>query len=60
MNDNCWWWLRTPGNKPYYAAVVNHFGAVRDTGYDKLDIYDPLNVNYDKYAVRPALWVKLK
>ena len=32
--DTCWWWLRTPGNAPNYAADVYHLGC--------LDLYGAL------------------
>ncbi len=44
------WWLRSPGYKRYYAAVVNHVGSVYCTGSD---------VNCDSDCVRPALWINL-
>ena len=49
-NGNCWWWLRSPGNYSYYAALVLHGGSV----YNRGDY-----VNYGAIAVRPALWIDL-
>lgn len=47
---NCWWWLRTPGFHPTYAAGVYSGGAPFDYGYV---------VNSRTIAVRPALWLDL-
>ena len=49
-NGNCWWWLRSPGNYPLYAAYVYYVGSVLSNGRDVLD---------DDGAVRPALWINL-
>ena len=49
-NDNCWWWLRSPGYDSCDAAGVQRGGAVFDIGYD----------SYDSGAVRPAMWIKIK
>lgn len=49
-NGNCWWWVRSPGYNSSHAAYVNYFGSVDHNG---------CNVNYDNYAVRPALWINL-
>lgn len=46
----CWWWLRSPGYYQNYAAYVINDGSVNYNGY---------YVNYDIYAVRPALWINL-
>ena len=49
-NDNgcCWWWLRSPGNYSYSAAIVLHGGS------------DSSNGNFvHVVAVRPALWINL-
>ena len=43
-----WWWLRSPGSNDYYAANVHSVGSVDASG---------LNVNFDYFCVRPALWV---
>ena len=29
---NCWWWLRSPGNRTGYAANVSYVGNVNDDG----------------------------
>lgn len=47
----CWWWLRSPGHQRDSAAHVYYGGSVGCGGQD---------VNFDFYAVRPALWVNLK
>ena len=46
----CWWWLRSPGADPTYAAIVNIDGSV---------YYYGSLVNYAHDAVRPALWINL-
>ena len=48
-DGNCWWWLRSPGSHSNYAAYVYFGGDIRNSGFD---------VNYNKLAVRPAMWVK--
>ena len=50
-NGNCWWWLRSPGDHSYYAAVVGYDGSVIDYGN---------TVSNDNDAVRPALWIDLE
>lgn len=47
-NDS-WWWLRSPGYYPYYAAFVNNDGKVSTNGN-----YVDRNI-----GVRPALWLNL-
>ena len=49
-SGNCWWWLRSPGNYQYRAAIVLVGGDVSENGFI---------VNYDLSAVRPALWIDL-
>lgn len=46
-----WWWLRSPGDNPNYAAGVDCEGAVFSFGID---------VGSCKYAVRPAMWVSIE
>ena len=46
----CRWWLRSPGNYQYYAAVVDIDGDVSSLGG---------NVDYDYACVRPAFWINL-
>lgn len=46
----CRWWLRSPGGGYNYAAGVSSGGDIREFGY---------SVNYDRNAVRPALWINL-
>ncbi len=48
--DACWWWLRSPGYYSSYASFIKSGGSVYYNGY---------SVNYDCFAVRPALWVVL-
>ena len=49
-NGHCWWWLRSPGVNSSHAAGVYSDGSVDEYGH---------YVNYDGYAVRPALWIDL-
>ena len=49
-SGNCWWWLRSPGYDPPFAATVLKYGDVYEHGY---------YVDIDYYAVRPALWIDL-
>ena len=48
-NDCYWWWLRSPGEMPGYAAYVYNTGYVSSYG----------NFIPSLYAVRPALWIDL-
>ena len=51
-NDGCcWWWLRTPGCIQNRVAIVYSVGGVFGSGHD---------VNFDNYAVRPAMWITLE
>ena len=45
-----WWWLRSPGQFPKYAAYVDYYGSVFRIG----DYVSP-----SEGAVRPALWIDL-
>ncbi len=47
-NDNCTWWLRSPGT-PRNAACVNSAGEIDDSGQP----------NIWEDAVRPAMWINL-
>jgi transposase-like protein len=49
--DNAWWWLRSPGYVPGYAALVNTDGRLYDYG-----LVVPAAVG----GVRPALWLNLE
>ena len=49
-NGNCWWWLRSPGDRQDNAAYVRSGGDVSEHGS---------NVFIDFSAVRPALWIDL-
>lgn len=49
-NGNCWWWLRTPGEKPTDAAYVGVDGEIRYPG-------DTIYIGSG--SVRPALWIDL-
>ena len=45
-----WWWLRSPGNYSYSAALVSTYGYVNQGGY---------YVSNLDGAVRPAFWLNL-
>lgn len=49
-SGGCYWWLRTPGNYLYDAAMVDTDGSVWSIG---------IGVNNYEVAVRPALWIEL-
>ena len=50
-DGNCWWWLRSPGNRQHTAVFVStNGGFVGGIGFP---------VNCDVQAVRPALWIDL-
>ena len=49
-NENCCWWLRTPGVGSTYTAFVLPDGTFRSLGE---------NGAQGDYAVRPALWIDL-
>ena len=48
-NDNCWWWLRSPGYLSNYAAGVFGNGGISRGG----------NYVTDSHGVRPTLWIDL-
>lgn len=47
-NDDCWWWLRSPGDSTFAAAIVGD-GVHQDGRY----------VDYRDYAVVPAMHINL-
>ena len=49
-SGNCWWWLRSPGDRQNRAAGVDYVGYVFEYGF---------SVRYALDAVRPALWIDL-
>lgn len=49
-SGNCWWWLRTPGHAPDFAAFVDCDGFENSPGNY---VSRPVN------AVRPAMWIVL-
>ena len=51
LKNNCpaWWWLRSRGTSPNYAADVHVSGYVNSDGHD---------VHYVRIGGRPALWVQ--
>lgn len=50
-NGTSWWWLRSPGINPYYAASVRYDGSLYRYG----DL-----VSNDYVAVRQSLWINLQ
>jgi hypothetical protein len=48
--NGSWWWLRTPGDSPNYAAFVRYDGKIHDYG---------LLVDSQDIGVRPAMWIKV-
>ena len=48
-SGSCWWWLRSPGFNPCFAAVVSSISYAWGSGVDDGDL-----------AVRPALWINLE
>ncbi len=46
----CRWWLRSPGEKSYYAATVFLYGGVEEDGI-------MFSGGYNKPAVRPVMWI---
>lgn len=50
-NDNCWWWLRSPGRKANFAAYVSSSGSVH---------LDGDGVGSVGGVLRPALWINLE
>ena len=49
-SGNCWWWLRSPSDDLDVVATVDYNGGVCELGN---------YVDFDSYAVRPALWIDL-
>lgn len=49
-NGATWWWLRSSGNTPGYAADVDYGGDVDSYGSDRF-----FSIN----AVRPTMWISL-
>ncbi len=49
-NDNCYWWLRSPGCCQSWAAYFDDYGGVVEDGG---------RVGHHGFAVRPALWIDL-
>lgn len=47
--NGCWWWLRTPGYKQDETAFVKSGDG----------IYYGHEVDYERIAVRPAMWIEL-
>ncbi len=53
-NEHIWWWLRSPGKKNSYGALISYDGYVKVEG-DKIDKYDN-----DFPGIRPAMWISLE
>ncbi|MCM1161029.1 MAG: DUF6273 domain-containing protein [Roseburia sp.] len=51
-NDNCWWWLRSPGSGSHCAAYVDNCGYVSRNGSD-------VHSDYGSVGVCPALHINL-
>jgi len=47
---NGWWWLRTPGVKPYNACHISNEGILSPYGYVG---------SRPAWSVRPAVWLQL-
>ena len=47
---NCWWWLRTPGDKQSNITFVRAYGGIESWGCLAIDHIT---------AVRPAIWIDL-
>ena len=50
-NENCWWWMRSPGDNINRAARIGTKGTV---------IYCGDRVSDDCGSVRPALWINIE
>ncbi|MBR5869148.1 MAG: hypothetical protein IKZ21_06845 [Clostridia bacterium] len=59
--DECWWWLRTPGESLRQAMTVNPFGKMYYNGDDvTFGGNDPNRASANRYrknGIRPAVWV---
>lgn len=49
-----YWWLRTPGMYPNFAACVNKHGRIEPRGY-----YVYGNSLCDDITVRPVMWIRI-
>lgn len=49
-NNNCWWWLRTPGDRNASAATVSSRGGINYNGND---------VDAIAGGIRPAMWISI-
>jgi len=56
--ENVWWWLRSPGGYPDYAATVDSDGSVDD--YGSVDDSGHYSVSWTGCGVRPAFWLSLE
>ncbi len=48
--ENCWWWLRTPGDRPGNITFVRAYGGIESWGCLAIDHIT---------VVRPAMWIDL-
>ncbi len=55
-NGNCRWWLRSPGARQFFAALVFDNGPVFWIG----DRVDSAHVDGEINCVRPAMWINLE
>ena len=51
--EYCYWWLRSPGFDQKKASYIRPGGGSITSELGSIDI------TYDKYTVRPALWIDL-
>ena len=56
-DDNCWWWLRSPGESQISAAYVTIGGSVDEFGWPVVD--PEYHDGIPHVAVRPAMWIDL-
>ena len=49
-NDNCWWWLRSPGINNHHVALIKSDGS-----FD----YDGESNTYSYFTIRPAMWIDI-
>ena len=49
-NENCRWWLRSPGAESDLAAYIKVAGGIDDYGK---------GVSVDNCTIRPAMWISL-
>ena len=57
-NENCQWWLRTPGNFDGRVCGVDYFGCISLIGSDTSDGLAGSGGVIARNAVRPSLWIE--